>query len=110
MQTLAMVTNFAMDPRYEVHLGRILEIGEPWLPESRCDHFLVSLPYPYGPELEALDPPRAMRLLWLLPITSEEAEFGRQHGVEALEQCFEREKLDYLDPRREAVRLRLSNE
>jgi hypothetical protein len=33
-------------------LGHTLPIGEPWLPESACDHWLVSLPYPFGPDLQ----------------------------------------------------------
>jgi hypothetical protein len=103
LETLATVTNFALDPRYQVRLGSILDIGRPWLPTSRCDHLLVSLPYPYGPTLEELGP--ATRILWLLPITREEAAFGREHGIEALEQCFEREQVEYDDPRRRTVRL-----
>jgi len=103
VETLAMITNFALDPRYEVRLGTIVDIGRPWLPDSHCDHLLVSLPYPYGPTLEELGP--ATRILWLLPITREEALFAREHGVEALEQCFERESLQYYDPGRLTIRL-----
>lgn len=106
VETLAMVTNFALDCRYQVRLGSILDIGRPWLPKSRCDHLLVSLPYPYGPKLEELGP--ATRILWLLPITHAEADFAREHGVEALEQCFEREQLQYFDPSRSSVTLTTS--
>ena len=103
VETLAMVTSFTLDPRFEIRLGKILEIGRPWLPDSQCDHLLVSLPYPYPPAFAELGP--ATRILWLLPITREEAAFGRAHGIEALEQCFEREKLEYWDPQRTTVRL-----
>jgi hypothetical protein len=51
-----------------------------WLALRSPDHLLVSLPYPYGPTLEELAP--GQRLLRLLPITREEAAFGREHGAD----------------------------
>lgn len=33
-------------------LGQTVPIGEPWLPGSTCDHLLISLPYPFGPDLQ----------------------------------------------------------
>ena len=67
-------------------------------------HVLVSLPYPFGPELEvcAWDGGHA-RLLWLLPITAAERDFEVAHGLEALEQRFDDAALAYSDTRRGSV-------
>src|SRR6185312_5074247 len=54
-RTLSMLAHFHADERFRLDVGSIVSIGEPWLPESQCDHFLISVPYPYGPELEWLE-------------------------------------------------------
>ena len=38
--------------RHRLGLGHTMPIGEPWVSGASCDHFLVSRPYPYGPDLE----------------------------------------------------------
>ncbi len=51
-------------------LGHTFPLGGPWLPQSNCDHFLVSKPYPFGPDLEICPLiERHTHILWLLPIT-----------------------------------------
>jgi len=78
--------------------------GTPWLPESRCDHALLSLPYLDGPKLEKAPLPETeVQILWLIPITKEEREYKIAHGIEALEQLFEKARFDYSDPRRPSV-------
>lgn len=48
------------------------------------DHFLVSLPYPYGPQLEHCDAAGThVQVLWLDPITAAEAAYRRERGLEA---------------------------
>ena len=85
-------------------LGHTVSFGEPWLPGSRCTHGLVSLPYLHGPTLEhGRAAGRAVRFLWLIPITAQERNFKVKHGLESLEQRFERQKFDYLDPYRHSV-------
>jgi hypothetical protein len=70
--------------------GHTLPIGESWLPGSACDFFLLSLPYPFGPDLEVCNfPDGHVHVLWLLPITAAEREFKVREGVEALEQRFD---------------------
>ncbi len=92
------------DPTFRLDVGHTVPIGEPWSPGSLCDHVLVSLPYPFGPELEvcAWDGGHA-RLLWLLPITAAERDFEVAHGLEALEQRFDDAALAYSDTRRGSV-------
>jgi hypothetical protein len=81
-----------------------MPIGGPWLPDSTCDHLLVSLPYPYGPKLEVCQLPDGhARLLWLLPITAAEKAYRREHGTEALEQRFDEGGIDPTDASRGSV-------
>jgi hypothetical protein len=54
-----------------------VNLGEPWLPGSACDHGLISLPYPWGPELE--------------------------DGLAALEERFQAARLDFTNPGRASV-------
>lgn len=102
--TLAMLANVHADSRYRLDVGRVVAIGEPVVPSSRCDHLLISLPYPYGPKLEWLETAYGcVRFLWTLPITEKEAHFAREHGAEALERIFDQRRIDYLDFRRFSV-------
>lgn len=102
--TLSMLANFHADPRYHLGPGSIVEVGDPWIPESSCDHLLISLPYTFGPKLEWLQlPDFCVRILWALPITRREAEFARRESIEALEQRFDEVVLPYLDPMRDSV-------
>lgn len=85
-------------------LGHTVNFGRPWLPGSRCDRGLVSLPYLHGPRLEWMQAgDLKVRFLWLMPITPEELEYKKARGVEALETEFERVSVNYLDPNRPSV-------
>ena len=87
-----------LDPGQTVHLGG------PWIANSTCDHFLVSLPYPFGPDLEVCDfVDQHLHILWLLPITAAERAFKVKEGVEALEQQLDEHAIKYWDPRRASV-------
>lgn len=101
VETLTMLAHFH---RFESKLdvGHRVKIGRPWIEGSACDGFLISLPYPIGPQLEWLrDPDFAVRFLWALPITPREAAFAAKNGVERLEQQFDVVKLRYWDPLRQ---------
>jgi hypothetical protein len=85
-------------------LGHTVNFGRPWLEGSRCSFGLISLPYLFGPQLEkARVAGRDARVLWLLPITSEERAFKIASGLSALEELFEAQHFDYLDPMRRSV-------
>jgi hypothetical protein len=90
--------------QYGLGRGHTFPIGEPWLPGSSCEYFLVSLPYPFGPELELCSLPDGhLHVLWLLPITAAERELKRREGLEALEQRFDAAELEYWVPDRSSV-------
>ncbi|MET7282206.1 suppressor of fused domain protein [Kribbella sp. NPDC005582] len=85
-------------------LGHTLPIGEPWLPGSTCDHLLISLPYPFGPDLQTCHVgDRHVDFLWLLPITESERAFKVASGLEALESRFDQAELRYWQPDRPSV-------
>jgi hypothetical protein len=104
VELLAMVGYLHSDPRYRLGLGSIVDIGRPWAEGSASDHLFVALPYSYGPTLEnCLHPDRHIRFLWLVPITSREADFARSNGLPALEDLLEKSQLDMIDPERPSV-------
>lgn len=108
VQDLRAVELLAMTAYYHqggtLGLGHTIPFGEPWLPGSRCDHLLVSLPYPWGPELQTCHlGDRHVDFLWLLPITKQERDFKVANGLEALESRFDERELRYWDPRRPSV-------
>ena len=102
VELLAMTAYYRLE--HHLGIGDTFPIGEPWVPKSRCDHFLVSRPYPFGPDLEIcpLDGTH-LHLQWLLPITEAEKEFAVSQGLEALETRFEQKKLQYWLPDRRSV-------
>ncbi len=101
---LIMLAHFHADPRYRLDIGRIVGIGDPWISGSTCDHFLISLPYPYGPKLEWLKLDlNCIRFLWALPITPREAAFAELNGYQALEEQFDKAAIDCLNIARASV-------
>ena len=85
-------------------LGHTLPIGEPWLPGSVCNHLLLSLPYPYGPDLETCHVgDRHVQFLWLLPISDAERDWKVSSGLESLESRFDDVALRYWQVDRASV-------
>ena len=71
---------------------------------SECEHFLVSLPYPYGPKLKDCEwDGNHAHYLWLLPITDAERHFKNANGLEALEVLFEQDSFEHWNPHRPSV-------
>ena len=106
VETLAMLTSFHSSNLYNVEPGKIVDIGRAWMDGATCDHLLVSMPYPVGSDFEYLKMPNSsleIRFLWLMPLTSDEAAFARENGVEAVEQKLEAAGANYLDTKRKSV-------
>ena len=94
VELLAMTVFYNRDGK--LGLGHTLPLGEQWLPGSACDHLLVSLPYPFGPELQTCHVgDRHVEFLWLLPITKDERDFKVESGLDALESRFDAVGLRY---------------
>lgn len=100
IETLAMLASASMHYPDRFQLRKTVNIGRPWVEQSSFQHFLISLPYPYGQELEYMD---NVRFFWLLPITQPERLFLNTHSVEDLETRFDELGIDYLDINRASV-------
>ncbi len=102
VELLAMIAHYHHDKT----LGSFhsIPIGQPWLEGATCDHFLVSLPYPFGEELEVCECDGfRVQILWLLPITKAEYDFKKQNEVDAIEQLFDEAAIEYWRIDRESV-------
>jgi hypothetical protein len=101
-ELLAMAVYYNRNRR--LGLGHTYPGGEPWMSGSACDHFLVSVPYPFPPSLDVAHVgDRHVDFVWLLPITESERDFKVRHGLEALESRFEQAAIDYAAPHRPAA-------
>lgn len=104
VETLAMLAHFHADARYRLSIGRTIDIGRPWMDDAAADHLLVSLPYLYGPALEHCTiGDRHVQLLWLVPITRQEAQYASECGLDALEELLERSGVDLLATHRSSL-------
>jgi hypothetical protein len=84
-----------------LNIHHTVNIGQPWLNDSKCNHAFISLPYLDGEELELFCfEEREIHCYWLIPITEEERDYKVESGCEALEQLFEEKQVDYLNPSR----------
>jgi hypothetical protein len=107
-ENITHVERLAMTAYYHrnhgLGLGHTFPLGEAWLDDSLCDYMLVSLPYPFGQELEICNfNGTHVHFFWLLPITKAERDFKVEYGLEALENKFEEKELEYWRIDRESV-------
>jgi hypothetical protein len=85
-------------------LDDTVNFGKPWFSNSKCDYGLISLPYLDGPKLENFNlGNKKISFYWLIPITKEERDFRWQYGIEKLEELFESNQFNYLNPYRKSV-------
>ncbi|WP_052496566.1 suppressor of fused domain protein [Pedobacter lusitanus] len=90
--------------RLPLNINHTVNIGQPWLDNSKCDYGFISTPYLDGPKLELFEyDGKEIECCWFIPITQKERDFKIEHGVEQLEQLFEDKQLDYLNPERNCL-------
>ncbi|MDR0984290.1 MAG: suppressor of fused domain protein [Ruminococcus sp.] len=88
----------------ELGYGHTVNFGCPLCNGSMCKYGLISLPYLDGSSLEWLNSDeKKIQFLWLIPITQSERNFKKKNGLDALENLFENEEFNYLDPFRKSV-------
>ncbi|MFF3565724.1 suppressor of fused domain protein [Streptomyces sp. NPDC002574] len=103
-ETLAMVSHFHSFEAHRLSVGSVVNLGRPWMPGSLMDRLLVSLPYPYGPELEwAPAEAGGAQFVWLLPIHQSEAEFIKRGSLDEFESRMDAEGVNILDPTRKSI-------
>ena len=84
-----------------LNIHHTVNIGQPWLDGSKCDHAFISLPYLDRQDLELFNLQGSnIHCYWLIPITEKERDYKMKNGAEALEHLFEDKHLDYLNPLR----------
>jgi suppressor of fused protein SUFU len=104
VETLAMVSHFHSFPDHRFEPGSIVDIGRPWIEGSEHRHLMVSWPHCLDPRKATCTTKRGdVMFLWLVPIAAEEAAFGREQGVVALEDALEGSGVDLLDPSRSST-------
>ena len=87
-----------------LNIHHTVNLGKPWLKNSKCDHAFISLPYLDGEELELFNfDGEIIHCCWLIPITEKERDYNIENGFEALEQLFEEKQINYLDPDRNCL-------
>jgi hypothetical protein len=86
-------------------LGHTVNFGKSWVDESPSKYGLLSLPYLDGPELEGMQVGNGsdVKFLWLIPVTLEEVEYKKEHGLDRLEELFEVNDFNFIDPMRNSV-------
>ena len=90
--------------RLPLGLHHTVNIGQPWLDNSKCDHGFISLPYLDDEELEIFRfGGQEIHCYWFIPITEKERDYKMEKGCEALEQLFEDNQFDYLNPNRDSL-------
>ncbi|RBQ20035.1 suppressor of fused domain protein [Spongiactinospora rosea] len=103
-ETLAMVGHLHSFEAHRLDVGTVIAIGRPWMGESRMDHLLVSLPYPYGPDLEwASREAGWARFLWVLPIHRSEAEFIKRRTLDDFESLMDDAGANVIDVDRDPL-------
>ncbi|UII19566.1 suppressor of fused domain protein [Fulvivirga ligni] len=81
-----------------LNLHHSVNIGQPCIHGSNCDHGFISLPYLDGEALEIFEfAGKRFHCYWFIPITERERDFKMEEGVEALEDLFEKRQFDYLN-------------
>lgn len=104
VKTLAMTAVYHAEPNTRINLHQVIDIGEPWMEGSWCNHFIVTLPYLFPHELETiLINDIYISFWWLVPITKQEAGYAEKHGVEALEELFEKKGVYVMNPKRKSA-------
>jgi len=105
VETLAMLASYFSDDKNHLEVGSAVNIGRGWLEGSKFDHLLISLPYPFGPNLEVckINDALTIRYLWVMPISASEYTYLNTNGLEELESKFDQAGVDYLNPMRESV-------
>lgn len=90
---------------HQLGLWDTVNFGRPWENGSNCSYGFISLPYLDGPGLETLNLKefKSVKFYWLIPVTESEVDFKKKYGVERLEESFEENHFNYLDPRRKSL-------
>ncbi|WP_221417866.1 suppressor of fused domain protein, partial [Fulvivirga kasyanovii] len=101
---LLTITSFYHQKRARLNLNHTINFGRPWQGKSACEYGFISLPYLDGPDLENFtDEEITVKCYWLIPVCESEVDYRSKYGTEALEEKFDQECLDYVNPNRDCI-------
>ena len=87
-----------------LNINHTVNIGRPWLDNSKCDHCFISLPYLDGEDFESFNfQDNIYHCYWLIPITEKERDYKIAYGSDALEDLFEEKQIDFLNIKRDCL-------
>lgn len=90
--------------RLAIKTNHTINIGQPWLLDSPCDHGLVSRPHLEGEEFEFFHfEGHYVHCHWFIPITARERDYRLKYGPQALEKLFKKKQVDFLNPYRNCL-------
>ena len=100
LELLTVIASYHRN-KLPLNIHHTVNIGQPWIDNSKCDHGFISLPYIEGDTFELFNlDDQTTHCYWFIPITEKERDFQLEKGCEALEQLFEDSQFDYLNPNR----------
>ena len=103
VELLTLNASFHRNSEY-LNLHHTVNIGQPWIHDSICDHGFISQPYLDGEKLELFKyQDKVTHCYWFIPITEQERDYHIKNGCEALEQLFEDNQIEYLNPKRKSL-------
>lgn len=103
VETLTMLAHWQAAGR-AADVGSVLELGWPWMEGSEAEYLLITPLYAYPPEYGTFrDGDQEVDILWVVPVHESEVAYMRRRGMEKLEERFEKQGVNLLDPRRGSV-------
>ena len=102
---LAQVSQMALDSKTAFLRGDVIETYGPIFDDSNLEALYVSIPgyFPDSFDSFKVDDEKTIIMAWVIPITSNEAEFIRQNGWEEFEDKLEELDPDLIDFKRESI-------
>ena len=86
LELLTVIASYHRN-KLPLNIHHTVNIGQPWIDNSKCDHGFISLPYIEGDTFELFNlDGQIIHCYWFIPITEKERDFQLEKGCEALEQ------------------------
>ncbi|MEU7926677.1 suppressor of fused domain protein [Micromonospora sp. NPDC049107] len=104
-RALEFVVSRCLDAREAVLRGNVIPLPKDIVGDSGFASLYAALPVYYDPDFKSviLENGDAVAIVWLIPVTSGEAQFVADHGWERFEQILLQRDPDLMDMNRESI-------